>query len=274
MTSTRNTLVAQAQAGDRAALETLLAAEQARIYRYTLRMCGHSADAADVLQETLLTVARSIQEFRGEANLSTWLYSIAQSFCSKKRRRPKHAPQQLASLETDAPHEANRLVDDSDTPEDTTAQHELRTALDRAIATLEPMYREVLLLRDVEGLTAPEVGEVLGLSVAAVKTRLHRARAALREALAPTLGFEIAAPKNAACPDIVAHLSRHLEGELDADACAAMERHLETCGHCRDTCDSLKETLAVCRNTTTAVPKAVQDSVRYALSAYLGTVKG
>jgi RNA polymerase sigma-70 factor (ECF subfamily) len=89
------------------------------------------------------------------------------------------------------------------------------------------MYREVLVLRDVEGLSAPEVGEVLGLSVEAVKSRLHRAAIAVRERVAPALGA--AEPPKPGCPDVLPLLSRHLEGELKPETCQEMERHLATC---------------------------------------------
>ena len=243
-------------------MERLLDSEQARIFRYGMKMCGHPEDAADVLQETLLTMARSLGEFRGDSSLSTWVYTIARSFCGKKRRRSKFAPAREDSLDTDVPAEASRLAHPADDPEAETASHQVRVALDRAIAALEPMYREVLLLRDVEGLTAPEVGEVLGLSIAAVKSRLHRARSAVRESLAPMLDPNAALP-GAGCPDIVASLSKPLEGELNPDACAEMERHLETCGGCKATCDTLRETLRLCRATSApAVPPQIARSVR------------
>jgi RNA polymerase sigma-70 factor (ECF subfamily) len=130
------------------------------------------------------------------------------------------------------------------------------------------MYREVLVLRDVEGLTAPEVAEVMGLSVEAVKSRLHRARVAVREAVAPVLGVPGAeeAPAGVSCPDILQLFSRHIEGEISASVCADMERHLEGCPACRSRCDSLQTTLALCKNTSLPeVPKTVQASVRTAL---------
>jgi RNA polymerase sigma-70 factor (ECF subfamily) len=133
------------------------------------------------------------------------------------------------------------------------------------------MYREVLVLRDVEGLSAPEVGEIMGLGVEAVKSRLHRARVAVRERVAPLLGIpEPAAPLASACPDVVSLFSRHLEGEISADVCADMERHLAACPRCRARCDSLQRTLTLCRSSPApAVPEPVQRSVREALRRLL-----
>ena len=133
------------------------------------------------------------------------------------------------------------------------------------------MYREVLFLRDVEGLTAPEVAEVLGVTVQAVKSRLHRARLSVREQVAPLLGVEPAPPAPGTCPDVLTMFSRHLEDEISVDLCAEMERHLTACGRCRGTCDSLKRTLALCRTSGAAVevPAAVQASVKKALRTFL-----
>jgi RNA polymerase sigma-70 factor (ECF subfamily) len=152
------------------------------------------------------------------------------------------------------------------------AGKQVETALEQAIAALEPMYREVLLLRDVEGLTAPEVAEVLGVTPQAVKSRLHRARLSVRERVAPLLGVELDLPRApGTCPDVLTMLSQHLEDEISADLCADMERHLEACDHCRGACDSLKRTLALCRTSgpSAEVPASVRASVTRALRTFL-----
>ena len=271
-------LLEAARAGDRAALDQLLARHQRRVYRFGLKMCRDPEDAKDVLQDTLLAVARGVKDFRGASSVSTWLYTIARSFCIKKRRRPKFAPAEEASLEGDSAAEVREIADTARAPDESLAGRQIEAALERAIGDLDPMYREVLVLRDVEGLTAPEVAEVLGLTVEAVKSRLHRARVAVREAVGPLLGVpEPSAPAPAAgaglamaCPDIVALFSRHLEGEISADVCADMERHLQGCRHCRSRCDSLQRTLAMCRRAPLPeVPEPVQVSVKQALRRFL-----
>src|SRR5512141_869456 len=169
-------LLEAARSGDRAALERLLQAHQHRVFRFGVKMCGEEEDAKDVLQETLIAAARNIRDFRGASSVSTWLYTIARSFCIKKHRTSKFAPDHVGSLE--------------EVPE-------------QARAVLEPMYREVLVLRDVEGLSAAEVGEILGISVEAVKSRLHRARVAVRERVAPALMTEPGPAPAASCQDAV-----------------------------------------------------------------------
>jgi RNA polymerase sigma-70 factor (ECF subfamily) len=264
-------LLAAARAGDKQALEALLERHQEQVYRFGMKMCRDPEDARDVLQDTLLAMARSVRDFRGASSLSTWLYTIARSFCIKKRRRSKFAPEEERSLDSDMAGEARRLAAPGEHPDDALAGREVEHALEQAIGALDPMYREVLLLRDVEGLSAPEVAEVLGVSTQAVKSRLHRARLAVRERVAPLLGIESAPPAPGGCPDVLTMFSQHLEDEISAERCAEMERHLEGCGRCRGTCDSLKRTLALCRTVgpSAPVPAPVQASVKTALRRYL-----
>ncbi len=270
---TEERLLERARGGDREALEQLLERHEKQIYRFGLEMCRDPEDARDVLQDTLLTVARGVRDFRGASSLSTWLYAIARSFCIKKRRRSQFAPTSERSLESEAMPEARRLADEGRSPDEAVAGKEIGRVLQRAIAGLEPPYREVLVLRDVEGLSAPEVAEVLGVSIQAVKSRLHRARLAVRSQVAPLLGIPLAEAPAApgSCPDVLMLLSKHLEGEISAEVCAEMEHHLEGCERCRDACDSLKQTLALCRTSTPAVevPAAVQATVKTALRDFL-----
>ncbi|HEX2657767.1 MAG TPA: sigma-70 family RNA polymerase sigma factor, partial [Polyangia bacterium] len=250
-------LLTAARAGDRQALEALLERHQAQAYRFGMKMCRDPEDAKDVLQETLLAMARGIRDFRGASSLSTWLYTIARSFCIKKRRRRTpfadgHVP--------DQPHAPVFGGQPGAPLDEALAGKRVTAALEAAIAQLDPMYREVLLLRDVEGLTAPEVAQVLALTPQAVKSRLHRARLSVREKVAPLLGLETDVPAaSGTCPDVLTMFSRHLEGEISADRCAEMERHLDACARCRMNCDSLRRTLALCRpaGPTAEVPAAV-----------------
>jgi RNA polymerase sigma-70 factor (ECF subfamily) len=269
---TDDRLLTAARAGDRQALETLLERHQAQVYRFGVKMCRDPEDAKDVLQDTLLAMARGVRDFRGASSISTWLYTIARSFCIKKRRRSKFAPEQERSLDTDLTAEAKQLAAPGENPDEALAARQVETALAEAIAALEPMYREVLLLRDAEGLTAPEVAEILGVTPQAVKSRLHRARLSVRERVAPLLGMQLdLPPAPGTCPDVLAMFSRHLEGEISADLCADMERHLEACGRCRGACDSLKRTLALCRTSGTSaeLPASVRASVKKALRTFL-----
>lgn len=253
-------ILAAARAGDPEALDALLRQYQPRIYRFGLRMCRDAEDAKDVLQETLIAAARSLRGFRGTSSLSTWLYSIARGFCIKKRRRSKFAPHEEVPLDAGSP--ALAVPDPGPPLDEALASREVERAVETAIRALKPAYREVLLLRDVEGLTAPEVAEVLGLRVEAVKSRLHRARAEVRERLQPLLEAG-APPPSPECPDITARLSRYLEGEISREACADLEAHVSSCPRCRRACDALRQALGVCRALPEPrVPAEVQQAVR------------
>ena len=265
-------LLERARSGDGQALEALLERHQAQVYRFGMKMCRDPEDAKDVLQDTLLAMARGVRDFRGASSISTWLYTIARSFCIKHRRTSKFAPEKQRSLDTDVGPEAARLADPAKNPEEVLVGKQVEHALEQAIGALEPMYREVLLLRDVERLTAPEVAEVLGVSSQAVKSRLHRARLSVRAHVAPLLGIPTDSPvASGTCPDVLTLFSQHLEDEISADLCTEMERHLEACGRCRGACDSLKRTLALCHASgpSVEVPASVQASVKRALRNFL-----
>jgi RNA polymerase sigma-70 factor (ECF subfamily) len=267
-------LMEQVRKGDRAALEKLLSRHQAQIFRFGTKMCRNEEDAKDVLQETLLAAARTAPEFRGGSAVTTWLYAIARSFCIKKRRTSKFAPDHIESLD-DHREAAHEVADHRRTPEEDTAGRQLQVALDDAIAALDPMYREVLVLRDVEGLAAAEVAEIMGLTVEAVKSRLHRARMTVREKVAPLLGVPGVEPAAEAsvgpgCQDVAMLFSQRLEGEIDSGACAELEKHLQSCTACKSRCDSLRQTLAMCKRAGAApVPADVERSVRDALRRFL-----
>lgn len=271
MSHTDLELLAAVRAGDRSALERLLDRHQAAVYRFGVKMCREEEDAKDILQETLLAAARGLPDFRGASSVSTWLYSIARSFCIKKRRTSKFAPQRIESLEAQA-EAAEEVPDAGRGPEADAAGRQIQLVLDDAIAALDPMYREVLVLRDVEGLSATEVAEVMDLTVEAVKSRLHRARVAVRERVAPHLSPapEAGAEPAAGCRDVVELFSRRLEDEVDPAACAELEAHLERCPACRGRCESLRSTLTLCRRAgAEPVPQRVATSVRDALRHFL-----
>ena len=173
------------RAGDPAAFAQLVEANQRNVYNLALRMLNNSQEAEDVLQETFLSAYKALPGFEGRSSLSTWLYRIA-SNASLMRLRNK----QPETTSIDEPVELEegdslprQLVDWSSVPEDELLSDESRRVMDEAVAGLPERLRIVFILRDIEGLSTQEAGEVLELSESAVKTRLHRARLALREKL-------------------------------------------------------------------------------------------
>jgi len=166
-------LLTAAQHGDRLALETLLATHRASVFRYGLRYCKTSEDAEDAVQETLWAVARSIGGFRRAAAITTWLFAIVRNKC--------HKLNSLTQPDTDLADILPRIPDEADPIEQQVAQRQIEGVLAFALSKMEPIYREALMLRDVEGLTAPEAAERLSIGIPALKSRLHRGRRVLRE---------------------------------------------------------------------------------------------
>ena len=275
-------LLAAARAGDDRALNRLLTLVSGAVYRFGRGFCGDPHDAEDVAQVTLAALARSLRDFRGDASLTTWAYTVARNACTRQRRRPAHAPARLESLDAAAPggSPALQVADPGEDPQRALERRELRDALQRSIHALPPSQREVLVLRDVEGLPASEVGRILHLSERAVKSRLHRARVSLREMLAPHVVSRGAAPARVAgiraqgtraagagrCPDTARLVSRFLEGELDAEACARLEAHVSSCPDCGAACETLRTAITSCRAWRgEKVPDEVRASLRSAI---------
>ncbi|GIW44292.1 MAG: hypothetical protein KatS3mg077_1574 [Candidatus Binatia bacterium] len=259
-------LLDRARRGDRNALERLLLRYQNTVYRFGMRMCGHPDDAEDVAQDTLLAAAKSIAAFRGDAAFSSWLYRIARSYCTKKRRQGKFtaSPPPDTEGKTDVLY---KLPDAGAEPEEHLNRRELEVALNHAVAALPARFREVFVLRDIEGLSTEETAKILELQPATVKTRLHRARMAVRDALAPLLhDSPHEGTRRRGCPDVALLLSKHLEGELSPRVCARMERHLERCADCRETCNALRQLLAFCRQSPAPqIPREVEENIRAAI---------
>jgi RNA polymerase sigma-70 factor (ECF subfamily) len=180
------TLVAQAQAGNDAAFSTLVRQYDRYIYRLALNITGNKEDAEDVLQETLLKAYTKIGQFEGGSRFYTWLVRIGVNEALMKLR--KRSPQKEVSL--DEPLEGNdrslmpREIEDwADDPEQRYAKIELNKILDETVSKLEPQFRTVFVLRDMENLSTEETAQIMGLSVPAVKSRLLRARLRARELL-------------------------------------------------------------------------------------------
>lgn len=173
--------------GDQEAVGDLADRYAARLYNFGLRMCGNSEDAQDMVQDTLVNVIRYLKGFRGETKLKNWLYRLASSACIKRRRR-KNRPERELSLEELRPERGDGpppdIPDWSQNPVDELINDQLRNRLAEAITRLPHKYRLVFTLRDLEGFSTAEVAELLELTTQSVKTRLHRARAFLRNDLA------------------------------------------------------------------------------------------
>ena len=170
------------------AAERLVTTYGERAYRLASGITGNGQDAEEVVQDALWTVVRKIDSFRGEAAFGSWLYRIVANAAYQKLRGRQSRQRELSLDEVlpffdESGRHVSPMVDWSPRADDPALQVELRAALTAAIDDLPATYRTALVLRDVEGRSTRQIAETLGLSVPAVKTRVHRARLYLRKRL-------------------------------------------------------------------------------------------
>jgi RNA polymerase sigma-70 factor (ECF subfamily) len=186
-------LIEQLQAGNAEAFEVLFKRYAARVSRQAMHLLGNEAEAEEVTQEVFLTLYEKATTFRGDAALATWLYRLTANAALGRLRHRKRHPEvfmddYLPRFRDDGHHLVRPVADWSHDLEGGVASEELRQLLHQAIEELPPLDRTVLVLSDFEELSNRDIGDVLGLSVSAVKARLHRARLFLRGKLAVSLG--------------------------------------------------------------------------------------
>ena len=188
MNSQDQALIEKIKAGDFQAFEILVNRYEGKVYRLAMRMLRNQQDAEDALQEAFLQVYRGLKSFEGRSNFSTWLFRLATNVCLMKIRHRGTEPAGMLPLEDFLPqHEEGEIPAIQEWPEKPEAillTKESREKMMEALEKLPADYRAVFILRDIEGFSNAETGETLGISVAAVKSRLHRARIALRGMLA------------------------------------------------------------------------------------------
>lgn len=175
--------LARAQAGEARAFEQLVSYFEARVYQMALRSTGNAEDAADIAQEVFVRVWRRLHEFRGESALSTWIYRVTMNLCIDFSRR-KTTKVQTSSLydeqgEVLPTPDSNPENNPEQAHEDNLVREELRIAL----AELSDDHRQVVMLRDISGLSYTEIADTLEISQGTVKSRLARARDSLRKTL-------------------------------------------------------------------------------------------
>jgi len=180
-------LVNAAAAGDAEALNRLLMRAQEVARRFSASVCGHAFDAEDVMQEALIKTYRNVARIREPAAFKPWLYRTVRNACLNGRRKRAGEPRRLRSLDEGVRSQAqpNHIdaPDPGKNPEQLADNAGLRRRLRKALRSLPPSYREVVFLREMEGLSTREVAKVMRISEDNVKTRLHRARVQLQTAL-------------------------------------------------------------------------------------------
>jgi len=180
-------LIELAQNGDKKALTELVKLYEQTVYNFSFKICRNKDKAENTMQETFLSMVKSLNQFNGQSKLSTWLYRVVSNHCLMlARSQNKH---DYSSFDDeDSSIEEKEIADWKVTPDKVTENNELKNTLDAAIQKLPAEYRIVFLLRDVEELSTEETAKIVELSVPAVKSRLHRARAFLRNELNGKLG--------------------------------------------------------------------------------------
>lgn len=179
-------LLTRAQAGDAAAFEGLVERHRSRVFGLAQRMLNSADDAAEVLQESFLSAYRNLPNFRGDAQFGSWVYRIAANHALMRLRHRKVVNQVEGPLDGPQFNERGSLVEEVSDFRDAEGEamdKELREAIEAAAARLGAEYREVFVLKDLEGLSYEEIAELTGSTVPAIKSRLHRARLSLRTAI-------------------------------------------------------------------------------------------
>lgn len=179
-------LVRGAAGGDAVAMERLLLSAQASAYRFSMLVCGRGHDTEDVMQDALVSTYRHARDIRDPDAFKAWLYRTVRNACLLSRRKRTDEPAHLLSLDAPGRDGAGQALDapsPGDTPEEAAGAAERRMQLRKALLRLPAAQREIVVLRDLEGLSTREVAQVLRISEDNVKQRLHRARVALRAVL-------------------------------------------------------------------------------------------
>lgn len=186
MSDMEKSLLERAKSGDIAAFEQLIESYQKKIFNIALRMLGNYDDAGDLTQEVLIRIYRSIKSFKEQSSFSTWIYRITTNVCLDELRKRKN--RKVISLDEEIKLDdgdmKRQIESDEPTPEETAEAEDLRKIVNDAIERLNEEHRIVIVLRDIQGLSYEEIAEVLKCPEGTVKSRINRARQALKNILA------------------------------------------------------------------------------------------
>jgi len=258
--------VALLEKKDARAMEQALELLQGTVFSFSMKVCGQREDAEDTMQEVLVKALPYLPKFESPRALLVWLYKVAKNRCLMSRRKSKFAPKQALSLDELMPDRqelAHLAREGPVNPESLAIRSQQARRLREVIQELPSPYRIILVLRDMEGLTDEEVGDITGLKPGNVRVRLHRARLFVRQKLARSnknaagrkapLPLHPASAKSekrpASCKALFAQLSNYLDEELDDSLCEKLEKHFAGCEPCKAFLASLEATIERLRNT-------------------------
>lgn len=255
------------QSNDPESVSDAIGLLQRTVYAFSMKVCGHSEDAEDTMQDVLIRSVPHLTKITNPKALAVWLYTVTRNRCWRTRRKSVHAPKHTLSLEELMPDgtELSSLLQQSGTdPERQILLGEQNQLLHKAILSLPPEYRIVLVLHDIEDLDTEQIAQVLGLKSGTVRVRLHRARLFVRKAMRPTMertvirqsapsrrpkisGKKAGSSRPQQCKEIFTNLSEYLDRRLTPRNCEEMRLHIEGCPACIAFISDLRQAIDRCR---------------------------
>lgn len=234
------------KAGDMSACRVCVREHSDELYRLAFRMLHDEQAAEDVVQDTFLNAFKGLEQFDGRSTLGTWLYRIAYNNGLMRLRAQKP----VEWLDDDTEQSEGDLVPIvvpwHETPEEIVVRDETAAQLEQAIAALPEILRTVFQLRDVEERSTAQTAEILGLSEAAVKVRLHRARLQLRGKLSTYFGQKVDPPPTTmTCEQLTPYLSDYIDNAVEEPLAAAARTHIASCPHCHILLDTTQKTITL-----------------------------
>ena len=244
--------------GNERSVDDALALLQDTVFSFSMKVCGHVEDAEDTAQDVLLKSLPYLPKFENPQALTVWLYKVARNRCMMKRRGRKYSQRSHISLDElmpDGQELKELLKSEIQDPEADMVQGEAAERLRKAVLTLPPQYRFVLVLHDMEELDTGQVAKVMGLQEGTVRVRLHRARLLVRREMQRSRRRESPRrsgkpSKPARCRDLFAALSDYLDGIVDDAVCDQMQKHIDDCVPCQAFLANLKSVVEQCRRYT------------------------
>lgn len=260
---------------------------QNAVYSFSMKVCGHREDAEDTAQEVLLRSLKHLSKLQEPAGLAAWLYTVARNRCSRMRGKVQESPARKVSLDELMPEEweiKQLLHESSDSPESTALSGEQRNLLHRAVLSIPPQLRLVLVLHDMEELSTEQVGQILNLKSGSVRVRLHRARLALRKEMFVALKRGLVAESSESpratspaatrasnrkpqeCRKLFASLSEYLDGRITPKKAEMMQEHIEKCASCVAFLRDLRAAIDRCRTLDAACDPLVASRLQAMLT--------
>ena len=241
------------------AIDQAIGLLQNTVFSFSMKMCGHREDAEDTMQDVLFRSLKHLSKVQEPNALAAWLYTVTRNRC-RRIRRGHGAEQKRLSLDELIPDDdelRRLLLDAQHGPEQTAIHAEQHHLLHEAVLRIPTPLRLVLVLHDMEELTAEQIGRILNLQPGTVRVRLHRARLAVRKEMGQLLRGLPGKPEPAGrspierpreCRELFANLSEYLDGHVEPRTCEQMKAHIERCPACVAFLRDLRSAIDRCRS--------------------------